>query len=268
METLTRTLAEHGYLILFVWVFLNQAGIPVPAIPIMLAAGALAGLGELDARLVVLITALASLPADLAWYEIGRRRAMSVLRLVCRVSLEPDSCVRDTEEFFARHGARSLVLAKFVPGVETVAPPLAGMLRMRLGRFLAFDALGTLLWAVVFVGLGYAFHREIEALSLAAADLGGWMLGILGALLTLYLLWKYVRRHRFLRELRVARITPGELKAKLDAGEDIEIVDLRHSLDFEAEPYTIPGALPIPVEEIGVRHSEVARDREVVLYCT
>lgn len=268
MDSLTSLLIEHGYLILFVWVFLNQAGLPIPAAPYVVTAGGLAGLGALNPGLLVLITVVASLPADLLWYEVGRRRGPSLLRQLCRISLEPDSCVRDTENVFGRFGASSLVLAKFIPAVETVAPPLAGVLRMRRGRFLAFDFLGTILWAAVFVGLGYALHEQIEAVIRFAADLGVWLLTIVILGLGLYLAVKLVRRRRFIRELRVARITPEELKRKLDAGEDVEVVDLRHSVDFEVEPYTIPGATHIPVEELDSRHDEIPREREVVLYCT
>lgn len=240
----------------------------MPAIPYMLAAGALAGMGRLDIGLLMAISVAAALPPDLLWYEIGRRHGMGPIRFVCRVSLEPDSCVRDTESRFARHGAHSLVLAKFIPGVETVAPPLAGVFRMRRSRFLLFDALGTALWSGTFLGLGYLFHPQVDRIARLAGRLGGWLFAILAAALMAWLGWKYVRRRRFLRELRIARITPEELRARLEAGEEIEIVDVRHSVDFEAEPSTIPGARHIAVEDFEDRHREIPRDREVVLYCT
>ncbi len=243
-------------------------GVPVPAVPYMLAAGALAGLGQLDLGLLILISVVTAVPADLIWYEIGRRRGIGVIRFLCRISLEPDSCVRDTETRFARRGAHSLVLAKFIPGVETVAPPLAGVFQMRRSRFLLFDALGATLWSATFLGLGYLFHREVDRIARLSAQLGGWMVALLATLLAAYLIWKLVRRRRFLAELRIARITPEELRAKLDAGEDIAIVDVRHSVDFEAAPSTIPGATHISVEEFENRHQEIPRDREVVLYCT
>lgn len=268
IEALTDFLARNGYLILFVWVFVNQMGVPIPAVPYLLAAGALAGAGRLDPGLLVAISVVAALPADLVWYEIGRRRGMGVIRFVCRVSLEPDSCVRDTESRFARHGAHSLVFSKFVPGVETVAPPLAGVFRMRRSRFLLFDALGTTLWSGLFVGLGYLFHDQLDRVARLAAGLGGWLAAILAVALAAYLGWKYWRRRRFLRELRIARIAPEELRARLEAGEEIEVVDVRHSVDFEAEPYTIPGATHIAAEELEHRDLEIPRDREVVLYCT
>lgn len=268
MDEATRFLVQYGYLIVFAWVFLNQLGVPIPSIPALLATGTLAGAGHLNATILVIVAVLAALPPDLLWYEIGRRRGMGVLRALCRISLEPDSCVRKTERIFARYGARSLLISKFIPGVETVAPPLAGMFGMRASRFLLYDSLGTALWSVTFVGLGYAFHEQIEAIALFAQRLGVWTLAFLIAALALYLGWKAIRRRHFLRELRIARITPDELKAKLDAGEPIEIVDLRHALDFEARPYMIPGATHIAVEDFEERHAEIAKDREIVLYCT
>jgi membrane protein DedA with SNARE-associated domain len=268
MDEVTRFLIEHGYLIVLAWVFLNQLGLPIPSIPCLLAAGALAGAGRLNLALLAGTAVLAALPPDLIWYEIGRRRGMGVLRSLCRVSLEPDSCVRRTEGIFARYGARSLLVSKFIPGVETVAPPLAGMFGMRVSRFLLYDFLGTAIWSVSFLGLGYAFHEQIAAVALFAERLGASALAVLVAALAVYLVWKTIRRRRFLQELRIARVTPDELKAKLDAGEQIEVVDLRHAVDFEARPYVIPGAMHIAVEDFEQRHGEIARDREIVLYCT
>lgn len=268
MHEVSRFLVEYGYVVLFVWVFLDQVGFPFPAAPYMLAAGAMAGLGQLDLAVTLGVAVVAALPADFLWYEIGRRRGAAVLRFLCRISLEPDSCVRDTEKTFARHGPRSLLIAKFIPGLETVAPPLAGVVHMRFSRFLLFDIAGTVWWSITFLGLGYVLHDELQRVSQLAVQLGGWLVAILGGALGIYLLAKYARRRRFLRSLRIARIAPEELKRMLDADEEIEIVDLRHSLEFEAEPYSLPGAVRIPVEEIDARHHAIPRDRDIVLYCT
>jgi len=223
-------------------VFAEQIGLPLPSVPLLLAAGALAGAGRLKVTAVVGLPVVAALISDLLWYELGRRRGVPVLQFLCRVSLEPDSCVRRTESTFERQGARSLVLAKFIPGLSTAAPPLAGIFGMRLHRFLLFDALGTLLWVGVFVGLGFVCSNQLERVADRALTFGSWLLAILVGALAAYIGWKFIRRQRFLHALRIARITPEELKQKLDAGEDVVIVDLRHSLDFEAEPITIPGA--------------------------
>ena len=268
MDDAVHFLLRHGYIVLFVWVFAEQIGLPLPAAPFLFAAGALGGSGRLNLGLAIGVAVLASLLSDVTWYEIGRRRGSQVLQLLCRISFEPDSCVRRTEEVFARHGARSLLVAKFVPGLSTAAPPLAGIFRMRLRRFLLFDSLGALIWAGAFAGLGYLFSDQLEQLTAYALRMGASLAGVLAGCLAVYILWKYAQRHRFLRQLRIARIAPEELKRRLDDGEDVLIVDLRHSLDFEAEPHIIPGALRLPPEELERRHHEIPRDRDVVLYCT
>jgi membrane protein DedA with SNARE-associated domain len=268
MNEAIQFLIHHGYTVLFVWVFAEQLGLPLPAAPLLLAAGALAGAGQLTLALAIALALLAAVLADLFWYELGRRRGSKVLRLLCRISLEPDSCVRQTEEMFARHGARSLLVAKFIPGLGTVAPPLAGIFRMRLSRFLIFDILGTALWAGTFTGLGLLFSDQLERLATSALELGTWLIVVLVASLAAYIGWKYVQRQRFIRQLRIARITPDELKHKLDAGEVVIIVDLRHSLDFEGEPLIIPGALQLSPEQLEQRHHEIPRERDIVLYCT
>ena len=169
---------------------------------------------------------------------------------------------------FERHGARSLIVAKFVPGFSTAAPPLSGMLRMKLWRFLLHDLAGALLWIALFIGLGYAFSSQLERVLEWALGLG-WAFGaaVFGPLAG-YLAFKYVQRSRALYEVRVARIEPSELKRQLDAGTAVAVVDMRHAVEIEADPETIPGALRLAPEELEQRHSEIPRDREIVLFCT
>ena len=259
---------RHGYSVLFVWVFAEQIGLPIPAIPVLLAAGALAGSGQIHLGMALALGVLASSAADTIWYEIGRRRGAKVLNFLCRISLEPDSCVRRTEGVFARHGAKSLLVAKFVPGLNTAAPPLAGVFRMRFLRFLLFDAAGAALWAGGFIALGYVFSNQIERLAEHAAELGGWLLVVAVGGLGGYIGFKYWQRQRFIRSLRIARITPQELKQLMDSGETPMIVDLRHSMDFEAEPELIPGAVHLDQEDLEAAHDAIPRDRDIVLYCT
>lgn len=214
-------LVRHGYSVLFVWVLAEQVGFPLPAIPVLLAAGALARAGPLNFAFVLGWAILASLLSDVLWYELGRRRGRPILSWLCRISLEPDSCVRRTEDVFARYGSRSLLVAKFIPGFSTAAPPLSGAFHMRLGRFLLFDSLGTLIWAGAFAGLGYLFSKQLEYVAAYAQRLGVTLVVIMVGGLAAYMIWKYVQRRRFLRPLRTSRITPEELKQKLDAGEDL-----------------------------------------------
>jgi membrane protein DedA with SNARE-associated domain len=268
MDETLRFILHHGYAVLAVWVFAEQFGFPVSSIPILLAGGALAGSGNLGLAGVVLFPIAGSLLADTVWYEIGRYKGSRVLNVICRISLEPDSCVRNTENLFARRGAKALMVAKFVPGLSVAAPPLSGMLGMRISRFLLFDGAGALAYVGSFVALGYIFSHQLEDIAQVALGLGVGLLVLLVGGLFLYLVWKYVQRQRFIRSLRVNRITAEELKRKIDAGEKIVVIDLRHSMDSEADPNTIPGALYLPSEEFDQRYTEIPSDRELVLFCT
>jgi membrane protein DedA with SNARE-associated domain len=268
MSETVHFILHHGYAVLAVWVFAEQFGFPISSIPVLLAAGALAGTGNLGLAGVLLFPVVGSLIADGIWYEIGRYKGSKVLNVLCRISLEPDSCVRNTENLFARRGAKALVAAKFVPGFSIVAPPLAGMLGMRISRFLLFDGMGALAYIGSFVGLGYVFSRQLEDIARVSLRLGTGLLALLAVGLALYIVWKYAQRQRFLRKLRISRITPEELKQKMDANEDLVVVDLRHSMDFGSDPATIPGALYLPSEEFEHRYKELPVDKELVLYCT
>ncbi len=261
-------LLRHGYLVVFALVAAEQIGLPLPALPILLGIGALAGEGRYSVWLALLVAVAASLAADLVWYGLGRSRGRAILRVLCRISLEPDSCVRRTEQVFARHGARTLLYAKLVPGLNTAAPPLAGMLGMPAGRFVLYDGAGAALWAGAFIGLGRAFDDQLlRVLALAEGATTTAAAVVLGLVL-LYVAIKFWQRQRFLRQLRIARITPEELARKLDEAEKIVVVDLRHALDLATDDATIPGALRISPEEIESRHVEIPRGREIVLFCT
>ena len=260
-------LVRYGYVVVFGIVLAEQIGLPIPAIPVLLAAGGLGG-GRLRPGLVLLSAGVASLLADMIWYSIGRGAGARVLGWLCRISLEPDSCVRRTRNIFSRHGARSLLVAKFIPGFSTIAPPLAGIVRMPLGHFLLFSGLGGVIWAGVFLALGWLFSHQLELVAAYAAHMGGWTVVVLATAIGGWIGWKYVSRQRFLRKIRIARITPEELKEKLDGGEDMLVVDVRDRIDFDTEPAIIPGALHLTIDELDARHHEIPREREIVLYCT
>jgi membrane protein DedA with SNARE-associated domain len=266
MKEALEFVGRHGYIVLFGWVLAEQLGLPIPSIPVLIAAGSLASAGRMNLATVLLVALVAALLSDSFWFYLGRVRGSRVLNLLCRISLEPDSCVRKTETAFAGRGARSLLVAKFIPGFSTAAPPMAAIVGMSLPHFLLYDALGTLLWSGTFAGLGYVFGHEVFEIMERALQLGGRLGWLLVSLFGLYLVWKYAQRQSFIRQLRIARITPAELKARLDAGEDIAIVDLRHSVEFEGT--TIERAIRMAPEEIEQKHDAIPRDREVVLFCT
>jgi len=261
-------LVKHGYVVLFASVLAQQLGVPLPSTPFIVAAGALAHSGDLNWAAVLLLACSAALIADFVWYEIGRVRGTRVLQLLCRISLEPDYCVRRTENTFARYGAKTLVVGKLIPGVSTLATPMAGVYGLSRSRFLLFDGLGILFWIGTFELLGYLFSDQLEDVVSYASRFGGLLFVLVAGGLLAYVGWKYRQRRRFLRSLRVARVTPEQLKAELDSGIDLAIVDLRHALDYEAEPRLLPGAIRLPAEEIEQRGKELPHGRTLVLYCS
>jgi membrane protein DedA with SNARE-associated domain/rhodanese-related sulfurtransferase len=265
-ETL-QFVVRHGYMLVFAWVFIEQAGLPIPSAPLLLATGALAGMHQMNLGLAVGLATFAAVSSDSMWYELGRLKGVRVLQLLCRISLEPDSCVRRTQVSFGKNGARVLLVAKFIPGLNAMAAPLAGIIRMGWRRFLMFDVLGAILWVGAFTMTGYVFSGELERVAANAAFMGEWLLFVLVAGFAGYIGWKFYNRHRFLSRLKIARITPEELKEKIDSGEDVIIVDLRHAIEFDAQPETIPGALHMDAAELEEAHEVIPRDREIVLFC-
>lgn len=268
MSELVRFLIQQGYVVLFLWVLLVQLGLPLPVVPVLLASGALAGIGKLNFVFVFTLAFLAAWLSDQFWYQVGLRRGGKVLSFLCRISLDPDSCVHRTKRIFARYGARSLLVAKFIPGLNTIGPPLAGIFRMHPLRFLFFDGLGILIWVGLFILLGYEFGHEIEEHVTHTSGIGLWIGLAFPVFLLVSILVKFIQRWRFLHQLKVTRITPEEVKKKLDAGEDMLIIDLRDAVEFVIDPQTIPGAFHISVEDLEVQYHQIPRDREIVLFCT
>jgi len=260
--------AQYGVALVFANVLVEQIGIPIPALPTLLVAGALARDGKLSFVALLSAAVVASLAADVVWYFLGRRYGHRVLRTLCRVSLSPDSCVRQTESIFERWGMASLVAAKFVTGFSTVAPPLAGAMGAKLPAFLFYDALGTLLWAGGGLLLGYLFHRAIDDVFSFLEGLGTGALYLLGAALVLFVLFKWWQRRRFYRALRMARITVEELRGLFEKEEKPVVVDVRHEGERRRDPRRIPGATTMGVEEIDAKLPGIRPETEIVLYCT
>jgi membrane protein DedA with SNARE-associated domain len=268
VRTLFDFLLHYGYWVLFANVLIEQIGLPVPAAPVLLAMGALSGLGAFSLTLSFGLAIVAALCSDLIWYRLGFQRGGRILSLVCRLSLEPDSCVSNTKNTFAKWGAYSFLFAKFVPGLNAVAAPMAGLTRMPLRKFLGADVLGAAAWSGAYLGAGYLFRNQLEKAAESASRMGAALLVLILCLLGGYIGWKYYQRVRFIRDLRVARVTPEELKRMLDAGEDVTIVDLRNVLEFQREGLKIPGAIRMDMQEVEARHEEIPRERDIILYCS
>ena len=207
MNSTLEFLVRHGYVLLLGWVFVEQLGLPIPSVPLLLAAGALAGAGHMNILVALLVTMFAALCADSLWYQLGRIKGIAILQLLCKISLEPDSCVRRTEGVFSRQGARSLIFAKFLPGVGAVAPPLAGVFHMRLARFMMFDSMGTLLWAGTFLGAGFVFSGQIEQIAAHLASFGGNLGVVLVTAFAVYIAYNFIGEYATSLEMAGASVS-------------------------------------------------------------
>jgi membrane protein DedA with SNARE-associated domain len=268
MHPLLLKLARHGFAIVLGNVVLERLGLPIPALPTLIAAGALAAQGRLPALGILFLGAGVALAADLGWFLLGRTRGGRILKTVCKVSLSPDSCVRQTELLFERSGMRSLLFAKFIPGYSMVAPPLAGAMGASVLSFLLWDGAGNLLWAGFGVGCGLLFHNAIDRVLGLLSTLGLWALVVLGVALGLFILWKWWERRRFFRSLALARIAATELQGLIGSPRPPLIVDVRTETALLVDPRRIPGALRMTLDEIGPRLDGLPRDRDIILYCT
>jgi membrane protein DedA with SNARE-associated domain len=261
-------LVKYGYLLVFVWVLAEQIGLPLPAFPLLVSAGALAGQGKMNLSLILLTCIVAALFADTFWYKLGQTRGAGVLNFLCRMSLEPDSCVQTTRGSLDRRGPQTLLYSKFVPGLNTVAAPIAGMSRVPYSRFLFYDLVGTIVWACSSLMVGYIFSEQVDAILNRSRQVGQFVAVLAVLAIIAWVVWKYVQRRRFLKSILIGRITAQELHDKLSNGEPLTIIDLRHPLDLLTDPRTLPGALQIKAAELAERAKEIPLDREIILYCT
>src|SRR5580692_6995806 len=232
---------KHGYVVLFVWILAEQGALPIPSIPLLLVCGALAKTGHLSAAPILFFGVLACLIADSAWFQLGRSRGAKVLAFLCRVALEPDSCVRETENGFVRYGVRFLLVSKFVPGMNALAAPLAGSSRVSWGQFLFFDTLGASLFISSWGTIGYLFSGQLEAVGDVVGRAGFRLFLSIMVSACGWIAWKYLQRRLFGRKLAIARIPVAELQRMLDAGEEVVVIDVRGGLATGDEP--IPGAI-------------------------
>jgi membrane protein DedA with SNARE-associated domain len=268
MQQLAFYVSKYGLSLIFLNVFLEQIGLPIPAMPVLVVAGALAVERDLSAPRALVVAVVASLIADALWYQLGRRYGFRVLKVLCRVALSPDSCVRQTTSIFEKWGMPSLLVAKFVPGFSTVAPPLAGAINARFLPFLFYDGAGALVWAGAGVGAGMVFHRAIDRGLEFLTSIGSRAIVILAGALALFIAVKWWQRRRFYKELRMARISPSDLYRLIEEGRDPIILDVRTHGSRAANPRRIPGARLLEFSDIPEKLAGLPTDREIVLYCT
>ena len=269
MSSFTQLLLRHGYYFVFCYLFAVGIGLPIPADPVLLIAGALVGDHHYNFFAAFFAALVPAIAADYIWYEVGRRKGTSVLRLLCRLTIEPDTCVRTAESNFTSRGASTLYLAKFVPGLSLISMPMAGVIGMSRRRFLIADTIGCTLWVSAYMLVGVLFHRYVESL-IVQLGLFGHRAGVVAAtFVVLFIGYKYIQRWRILRELRINRITPQGLQGLLDTSKgSVTIVDLRHPSEVERDAFKIPGALVMRPEDLRARAREIPQGQEIILYCT
>ena len=260
-------LARHGTFWMFFATLGERLGLPLFVTPLLVAAGALAAMGKLHLGLLLLVTTVACLVGDTVWYELGRWKGSALFGLLCRISFQPDSCVRRSQLALEKHTGLSLLWAKWIPGVGRLALPLAGAAQLPRLRFQLYNALGSILWLSVLLAAGYLSMRTIDWLGLFVIT-AQWavLLAILASLVMA--LRSYWERRKFLKALRMARISPEEVYQQVESGEQPIIVDLRHPLDFLSAPRTLPNAVRMDPTEITQRWAELPPNREIVVYCT
>lgn len=267
MDFIISLIREYGVGIVFLNVLIEQLGAPIPAYPVVMMAAAIQGQGGPLSQqwLLVAVAVVAALIADSVWFALGRRYGRRVLARLCRISLSPDSCVQNTEALYARWGAKSLLIAKFVPGFASIASALAGAVGTRTGRFLWFDGLGALLWVGSAALLGGLFSAAVEDLLDVLAQLGFWGLLLVVAALALFVARRWWSRRQVIRSLRMERLTAVELDNMLKNGENPIILDVRSALAY-AEAH-IPGALSYDLHDRQAAVPVIDPAVPVVVYC-
>jgi membrane protein DedA with SNARE-associated domain/rhodanese-related sulfurtransferase len=268
IQELVLLISQYGIALVFANVLLEQVGLPVPAVPTLILAGALCAEGTLSLTGVLGAAFVASMIGDGAWYLGGRIYGKRVMKFLCKISISPDSCVSQTEAHFERWGTGLLVFSKFVPGLSTIAPPLAGAARLGWIRFAFFNGIGVLVWAGAAVGAGLLLHAQVERLLASLEGVGTLAVIAIVALLCAYIVFKWWERQRFYRMLRMARITVDDLYALMDKDVKPVIVDVRSPVARSLDPRVIPGALAADVREIDVLLKQLPADRDIILYCT
>jgi membrane protein DedA with SNARE-associated domain len=236
-------ITQYGLSLVFANVLVQQLGLPLPAFPTLIVAGALAADGKISAMAIFGVALIACAVSDATWYTAGRLFGRRVMQLLCRISLSPESCVRRSEYLFHRWGSFTFVVAKFVPGLLMISPAMAGTMRLSRWSFALLDGLGAVIWAGVAIGTGMLFHQEISRLIGNLEELGAVAIAVIGVLLGGYVARRWWQRRRFYNRLRMARITVDELHRLIAEGQRPVIVDLRTSLVRDQDSRFIPDAL-------------------------
>jgi membrane protein DedA with SNARE-associated domain/rhodanese-related sulfurtransferase len=267
MPNLIHLLEHYGVLIVFAVVLIEQIGMPIPAFPILIVAGALSVDGDMNWLAAWAVALLACSISDFTWYRAGRHFGKRILKLLCRISLSPDYCVSQTEDNFNRWGPKALAVSKFIPGFNTIAAPMSGAMGTRFGKFFGFSFLGSMLWSGAGIGLGAIFHASVDRVLDVLSTMGSTALAVVAGLLALFVLFKFIERKRFRATMQVERISMDELVGLIEAGHEPLLVDARSATAQQLEE-AIPGALPYNGGAAIPEITAFGTDRYIVVYCS
>jgi membrane protein DedA with SNARE-associated domain/rhodanese-related sulfurtransferase len=267
MHDVIPLLISHGAILVFAFTLGARAGAPVPAAPLLVVAGGLAWDGRVSLPMVLGMSILANVMGDALWYQAGRWRGHRVMKLLCQISLSPDTCVRQSEGILARWGGSSLIAAKFLPGVSVVAAPMAGAMGMTWRRFIAFDVVASILWTSLWLVLGMLFARQIDRVLDVMASTGEFTLLVLLGALVLLLAGRWARRLWMRSERFAPRISVHELRELIRRGEAPVVIDVRSQMPMFNDTERVPGAVALTLAELPGAARSLPPDREVVLYC-
>ncbi|VVE66387.1 membrane protein [Pandoraea anapnoica] len=257
-------IARFGLWLVFLNIFGQALGLPLPAYPTLIVTASTSLFPPLS---IVALAVFAALLGDALWFLAGRRYGHHILRLMCRLSISPDTCVSRTEGAIGRHGVRVLMFARFVPGLSALSVPMAGALGVSWRMFLMYDAIGAVLWSGLAVALGVGFASHIVAVLDAFDTLGRGVLWLVVLIFALYLLNRWLNRYRLLRSLRMARIGVQTLESWMKDDITPVVIDVRSAARRAVDPFTIPGALAIEPDEIAAKLKDIPRDRRIVVFC-
>lgn len=268
MRDLIPLLIAHSVLVVFLITLAARVGAPVPAAPLLVVAGGIGRAGQLSLAACIVASVIANVLGDAVWYQAGRWRGHRVMKLLCKISLSPDTCVRQSEGILSKWGGSSLIAAKFLPGVSVVAAPMAGALGMSWKRFLTFDAVAGLIWTAAFLAIGVLFSAEIELVLDVMTEFGTIAGVVIVIALAVTLTARWLRR-RWMRSERYApRVSVDELREMIRRGRDPVVIDVRSAIAVMSDERRVPGAIAVTLADLPEHAPRLPRDRDIVLYCT
>jgi len=270
MNDLLSQISHHGYLLLVAVCFAEAIGLPLPAALALLTAGAVSAYGQLHFFVVFAVGAAAMVCGDAILYFTGRVTGWALLGLLCRLSANPETCILRSAEYFYRRGKLTLLFAKFIPGINTMSPPLAGSMRMRAGTFLAYDAAGTAIYVGSYALVGYLFSDALRAITrgLRSAGFAAEVIFAIGlAAYVVYRVWIY-RKYRLLDV--APRVTAETVARRLTEAEpgSILIADVRSHGYYDSESKRIAGSVRLEPNQLEHEIKRLSKEREIYLYCT